>query len=321
MPWSNFLFKRSEAKFLKRSEAKFWREEMNQKVIYQITFSRSKTNFFSKPGIKTKNSLDLNYFLVFSSTGVSFDFIAYFRLDAEIMFVFDRKKFLKLIKALDQIDGIDRFRISSIEPNLLSNEIISFVATSQKFVPHLHIPMQSGSDAMLKSMRRRYDVALYRNRISHIRSVMPDACIGADVIVGYPGETDAEFNKTVEFIKELDINYLHVFTYSERANTTALRVEDVIPVTIRQERNKILTQISHKKKRAFYESQVGSSHTVLWEASENDGMMQGFTENYIKVQRPMDEAKINTVEMVTLVDIGRNGAINIGVDSDMMVVS
>lgn len=229
--------------------------------------------------------------------------------------------FLKLIKALDQIDGIDRFRISSIEPNLLSNEIISFVATSQKFVPHLHIPMQSGSDAMLKSMRRRYDVALYRDRINHIRSVMPDACIGADVIVGYPGETDAEFNKTVEFIKELDINYLHVFTYSERANTTALRVEDVIPVTIRQERNKILTQISHKKKRAFYESQVGSSHTVLWEASENDGMMQGFTENYIKVQRPMDEAKINTVEMVTLVDIGRNGAINIGVDSDMMVVS
>ena len=229
--------------------------------------------------------------------------------------------FLKLIKALDQIDGIDRFRISSIEPNLLSNEIISFVATSQKFVPHLHIPMQSGSDAMLKSMRRRYDVALYRNRISHIRSVMPDACIGADVIVGYPGETDAEFNKTVEFIKELDINYLHVFTYSERANTTALRVEDVIPVTIRQERNKILTQISHKKKRAFYESQVGTTHTVLWEASENDGMMQGFTENYIKVQRPMDEAKINTVEMVTLVDIGRNGAIIIGVDSDMIVVS
>ena len=150
---------------------------------------------------------------------------------------------------------------------------------------------------------------------------MPDACIGADVIVGYPGETDTEFNKTLEFIKELDINYLHVFTYSERTNTTALRVEDVIPIPVRQQRNKILTQISHKKKRAFYESQVGTTHAVLWEASENDSMMQGFTENYIKVQRPMDEAKINTIETATLVDIGRNGAINIGMDADMMVVS
>lgn len=228
--------------------------------------------------------------------------------------------FLSLIKALDEIGGVERFRISSIEPNLLSDEIIDFVASSTKFVPHFHIPLQSGSDNMLKSMRRRYLSELYIDRIAHIKRVMPDACIGVDVIVGFPGETDDEFMKTVELLKGIDISYLHVFTYSERANTTALRIDEVIPMQVRQERNKILTQLSHKKKRAFYESQIGSEHDVLWEASENDGMMHGFTENYVKVQRPYDEEATNRTERVTLHNIERNGMVSTGIESDMLLV-
>ncbi len=230
------------------------------------------------------------------------------------------ESFLQLIQQLDTIEGVERFRISSIEPNLLSDEIIDFVAKSKKFVPHFHIPLQSGSDQMLADMRRRYRTELYRNRVEHIRRVMPDACIGVDVIVGFPGETDEEFMKTVDFIHSIDVNYLHVFTYSERANTTALRIDEVIPMQVRQERNKVLSNISHKKKRAFYEAQLGSTHEVLWEASENEGMMQGFTENYVKVQRPFDPALVNSTQRVQLEQIERNGIVSAGVEADMMLV-
>lgn len=231
------------------------------------------------------------------------------------------ESFFELIKALDEVEGIERFRISSIEPNLLSNEIIDFVGQSKRFVPHFHIPLQSGSDAMLKSMRRRYLTDLYRDRIERIKTNMPDACIGVDVIVGFPGETEDEFMKTVDFVRTLDVSYLHVFTYSERANTTALRIEDVIPMQVRQERNKILSNISHKKKRAFYETQIGSERPVLWEDSDSEGMMHGFTDNYVKVQKPFDEQSVNKTEVLVLGNIERNGLISVGVDADMMTVS
>lgn len=231
------------------------------------------------------------------------------------------ESFFELIKALDEVEGIERFRISSIEPNLLSNEIIDFVGQSKRFVPHFHIPLQSGSDAMLKSMRRRYLTDLYRDRIERIKSHMPDACIGVDVIVGFPGETEDEFMKTVDFVRTLDVSYLHVFTYSERANTTALRIEDVIPMQVRQERNKILSNISHKKKRAFYETQIGSERPVLWEGSDSEGMMHGFTDNYVKVQKTFDEQSVNKTEVLVLGNIERNGLISVGVDADMMTVS
>jgi threonylcarbamoyladenosine tRNA methylthiotransferase MtaB len=221
------------------------------------------------------------------------------------------QNFYDLIRQLDNVEGIDRFRISSIEPNLLSDEIIDFVSKSKRFLPHFHIPLQSGSDEMLQSMRRRYLTDLYKNRIHHIKSVMPDACIGADVIVGFPGETEGAFEQTVDFVKSLPIDYLHVFTYSERANTTALRMDEVVPMSIRQERNKILTQISHKKKRAFYESQLGKAKRVLWEASENEGQMHGFTENYVKVTRAFNPSLINTMEPVVLQSIDREGLVSV----------
>ena len=231
----------------------------------------------------------------------------------------DDENFYKLTTHLDGIEGIERFRISSIEPNLLSNEIIDFVGNSQKFVPHFHIPLQSGSDAMLQSMRRRYDTTLYRESIERIKARMPDACIGVDVIVGYPGETEEEFMKTVDFLKSIDISYLHVFTYSERANTTALRIEDVIPISVRQERNKILTNLSLKKKRSFYESQLGKTHKVLWEDAENDGLMSGFTSNYVKVSAQYDESLVNTTQLVRLQDLDREGLAT--VDASMLTVS
>jgi threonylcarbamoyladenosine tRNA methylthiotransferase MtaB len=221
------------------------------------------------------------------------------------------QNFYDLIRQLDNVEGIDRFRISSIEPNLLSDEIIDFVSKSKRFLPHFHIPLQSGSDEMLQSMRRRYLTDLYKNRIHRIKSVMPDACIGADVIVGFPGETEGAFEQTVDFVKSLPIDYLHVFTYSERANTTALRMDEVVPMSIRQERNKILTQISHKKKRAFYESQLGKAKRVLWEASENEGQMHGFTENYVKVTRAFNPSLINTMEPVVLQSIDREGLVSV----------
>ena len=215
--------------------------------------------------------------------------------------------FYDLVKELDQIEGIDRFRISSIEPNLLSDEIIDYVSTSKRFVPHFHIPLQSGSDNLLVAMRRKYLSDLYRNRVGLIKKLMPDACIGVDVIIGFPGETDQEFQTTYDFLIELDVSYLHVFTYSERDNTTAVRLDDVVPMETRNKRSKMLRILSAKKKRKFYESQIETEHTVLWEATNEEGFMTGFTENYVKVQTPFDAAKVNKTEKVFLDKIDGNG--------------
>tara|TARA_Y100000991_G_scaffold195740_1_gene165238 strand:+ start:77 stop:1372 length:1296 start_codon:yes stop_codon:yes gene_type:complete len=193
------------------------------------------------------------------------------------------ENFYDLIKELDKIEKIDRFRISSIEPDLLSDQIIEFVHNSNKFVPHFHIPLQSGSDQLLKSMRRRYDTKLYSDKIEKIKNLMPNACIGVDVIVGYPGETDEEFNKTMNFLKSLPISYLHVFTYSERANTTAPRMGKVVPMEERRKRSKQLRILSLKLKQKFYQEQIGSQEKVLLETKE-DNSIYGFTENYIKVK-------------------------------------
>lgn len=223
------------------------------------------------------------------------------------------ENFFGLIKELDKVDGIDRYRISSIEPNLLSNEIIDFcLSTAKRFVPHFHIPLQSGSDTLLEAMRRKYDSTLYRNRIEQIKATNPDTCIGVDVIVGFPGETDEEFMITYNFLKDLDISYLHVFTYSERANTAAKKMENIVPIHIRRDRSKMLHILSDKKKRAFYESQIGKSGTVLWENENHEGWMHGFTENYIKVKAPFLESKINTFQLVTYGGIDRDGLMVIG---------
>ncbi len=215
----------------------------------------------------------------------------------------NHEQLIDLVKALDELNGVDRYRISSIEPNLLNDDIISFVAQSKKFVPHFHIPLQSGSDFILSRMRRRYNTALYASRMKQIKDLMPDACIGIDVIVGFPGETDEEFQKTVEFLKSIDFSYLHVFTYSERPNTTAVRMDEVVPPEKRMERRKILQQLSHKKKNAFYRSQKDKQVNVLWEHENRDGMMFGFSENYLKFTRPFDQARANEFEEVTVGDI------------------
>lgn len=218
-----------------------------------------------------------------------------------------KENFYLLVKELDKIENIERFRISSIEPNLLSNEIIDFVAQSNKFVPHFHIPLQSGSDNLLKLMRRKYDTALYRQRVSKIKEVMPHCCIGVDVIVGFPGETDEEFEKTMNFLKELDISYLHVFTYSERANTKALDIESIVPLDVRRERSKQLRILSEKKKRAFYNSFENKKNEVLFEAENDEGIMYGFTKNYIKVAIPYQEELINTLQKVNLNKVNKKG--------------
>lgn len=218
------------------------------------------------------------------------------------------ENFLELLKSLDTINGIDRFRISSIEPNLLSNEIIDFTLNiSERFAPHFHIPLQSGNDRLLKAMRRKYDRALYTDRIATIKKFNPSTCIGVDVIVGFPGETDEEFIETVNFIKELDVSYLHVFTYSERANTTAIKLGKIVPMKIRKERSKQLHILSDKKKRAFYETNVGSTGTVLFEADNSNGWMSGFTENYIKVKVPFNPDLSNTFQYVHLNEIDSDG--------------
>lgn len=219
------------------------------------------------------------------------------------------ENFYQLIKELDKVEGIDRWRISSIEPNLLSNEIIEFVANSKNFVPHFHIPLQSGSDKLLKSMRRKYLTQLYIERVAKIKELMPDACIGVDVIVGFPGETEEEFMKTVDFIKGLDVSYLHVFTYSERANTTAKKMDDVVPVNIRRERSRQLQILSEKKKREFYSTQLSKSKPVLFEAEENEGTIFGFTNNYVKVKLPYDETLVNEIVDVSLSEIDRDGIV------------
>ncbi|NNC82493.1 MAG: tRNA (N(6)-L-threonylcarbamoyladenosine(37)-C(2))-methylthiotransferase MtaB [Flavobacteriales bacterium] len=217
------------------------------------------------------------------------------------------ERFIDVVKALDQEVSIHRLRISSIEPDLLSEEIINTVAASDRFMPHFHIPLQSGSDTLLKAMRRRYDTELYRSRIEYIRSVLPEACIGVDVIVGYPGETEDEFLKTVEFLKSLDVSYLHVFTYSERPNTTAIRSSEKVDMGIRQQRNKILRMLSLKKQRAFYEKYQGRTMRVLLEDNAIDGRMHGFTENYIKVSLPYDPKQGNQIIDVRLDKLNSDG--------------
>lgn len=196
------------------------------------------------------------------------------------------EEFLNLLKALDEIGGIDRFRISSIEPNLLTNDIIQFVAESKHFMPHFHIPLQSGSNKILASMRRRYKRELYAERVSLIKTFMPHCSIGADVIVGFPGEMEDDFNETKQFLQELDVSYLHVFTYSERSNTHAIDLSPIVPVHIRNERNKILRNLSFMKSRYFEEQHRGQTRRVLFEAAKENGMMEGYTDNYIKVTVP-----------------------------------
>ena len=214
--------------------------------------------------------------------------------------------FLDLVKALDEIKGIERFRISSIEPNLLTNEIIEFVAQSQRFVPHFHIPLQSGSNKMLGLMKRRYKRELYVDRVAKIKELMPHCCIGVDVIVGHAGETDEDFLETYNFINELEISYLHVFTYSERENTTALQIKPVVPQSKRSERSKMLHILSDKKRRFFYEKQIGKNFTVLFEEDIENGMMQGFTENYVRVTAKYDPLLINETKLVSLQSINEN---------------
>lgn len=219
--------------------------------------------------------------------------------------------FLDLISELDQVEGIERIRISSIEPNLLKDESIELVSKSISFVPHFHIPLQSGSDDLLKKMKRRYLTSLYQNRVSKIREVMPDASIGVDVIVGFPGETEEKFMETYQFLNELPISYLHVFTYSERENTEAAEMEGVVPIPERKKRNKMLRILSEKKKMAFYQTQLGKTLPVLWEHENKNGLMFGFTENYVRVQKPFDENSINQIEVLKLNKIENDGTVSV----------
>lgn len=217
--------------------------------------------------------------------------------------------FLELVQELDKVEGIHRLRISSIEPNLLKDETINFVANSDNFVPHFHIPLQSGSDNLLKKMKRRYLRKVYTDRISRIKETMPDSCIGVDVIVGFPGETDEHFLETYNYLNDLDISYLHVFTYSERANTEAVLMDGVVPKNIRSKRSKMLRGLSAKKKRAFYESQIGNTLTVLFEGENKEGYIHGFTENYVKVKTPWNPDLVNTLHEVALTKIDEDGLV------------
>lgn len=219
------------------------------------------------------------------------------------------ERFIDLIRAIDEVEGIDRFRISSIEPNLLTNEAIEFVATSKRFVPHFHVPLQSGSNEILRKMGRRYLRELYEDRVSKIKTLMPHCCIGVDVIVGFPGETDELFLETYNFLNALDISYLHVFTYSERANTRAVDMDGIIPMKIRNERSKMLRILSEKKRRKFYEENLGNTFTVLFEEDVEDGKMHGFTENYIRVAAKYDPILINELKSVTLKEINEKGTV------------
>ena len=217
--------------------------------------------------------------------------------------------FLDLIRALNTVEGVDRVRISSIEPNLLSPEIIDFVAQSDNFVPHFHIHLQSGSNIILAKMQRRYKRELYTDRVALIKSVMPHACIGVDVIVGFPGETEALFLETYNFLSDLDVSYLHVFTYSERPGTKATELSEVVPVKVRQKRSKMLRGLSVKKRRALYNSQLGSTHTVLFEGENKKGYIHGFTPNYVKVKTPWNPDLVNTLHPVVLGDIDHDGLV------------
>ncbi|MFV0181679.1 tRNA (N(6)-L-threonylcarbamoyladenosine(37)-C(2))-methylthiotransferase MtaB [Empedobacter falsenii] len=222
--------------------------------------------------------------------------------------------FLELVQELDQVEAIERIRISSIEPNLLKNETIDFVSKSNRFVPHFHIPLQSGNDEILKKMKRRYLSNLYFDRVTKIREVMPNACIGVDVIVGFPGETEELFMDTYNFLNELPISYLHVFTYSERDNTEAIEYDGVVDQGERKRRNKMLRILSEKKRQAFYQSQLGSTQKVLWEHDNKDGKMFGFTENYVKVQTDFNLELVNQTQLVDLVRINHNGIVEVKIN-------
>ena len=215
--------------------------------------------------------------------------------------------FIDLIKALNNVEDVKRFRISSIEPNLCNEEIIDFVASSEKFMPHFHMPLQSGSNEILKNMRRRYKRELYEERVSYIKSVMPHCCIGVDVIVGFPGETEEHFQETYDFLLRLDISYLHVFTYSERANTYAIDMDNPVPMNVRKERNKKLRILSDKKRRAFYESHIDTVRSVLLESQNNNKHSIGFTDNYIKVQIVENKESKNQIIDCHLRDINSEG--------------
>ncbi len=222
-----------------------------------------------------------------------------------------QERFIDLIKALDEVKGIRRYRISSIEPNLLSQEIIDFVAKSKKFVPHFHLPLQSGSDMILRLMDRRYRTYLYRHRVESIKSAMPNACIGADVIVGFPGESEREFLKTYDFLTEIEVSYLHVFTYSERANTKAINMDEAVSPKERSRRSKMLRILSEKKRRKFYEDNVGKEGNVLFEKDIQDGMMRGFTENYIRISAAYDLLMINEIKSVKMKGINSKGLMEV----------
>ena len=219
--------------------------------------------------------------------------------------------FLELVQALDEVEGIDRFRISSIEPNLLSEELINFVAASKRFVPHFHIPLQSGNNEILGQMRRRYQRELYVDRVNQIKRLMPDACIGVDVIVGFPGESDQHFLDTYSFLVDLPVSYLHVFSYSERPNTPAASMQNQVPKAVRQKRSKMLRGLSAKKRHAFYESQLQKTKTILFEAENKEGYIQGFTENYVKVRMPWDPALQNQTLKATLSEIDQKGMVRL----------
>ena len=217
--------------------------------------------------------------------------------------------FLDLVTELDKVEGIERLRISSIEPNLLKNETIDLVSKSRAFVPHFHVPLQSGSNEILKKMKRRYMKELYVDRVSKIKEVMPHACIGVDVIVGFPGETDALFLETYNFLNELDISYLHVFTYSERDNTEAAEMDGIVPKNVRAKRSKMLRGLSAKKRRAFYENQLNTERVVLFEGENKEGYIHGFTENYVKVKAPWNPELVNTLQKVYLKKIDEDGSV------------
>jgi len=222
-----------------------------------------------------------------------------------------KDRFVDLLKELEPVEGLERLRISSIEPNLLTDEIIEFVANSSKLVPHFHIPLQSGSNTILKLMRRRYQRELYTSRVEKIKSVLPDCCIGVDVIVGFPGETDEHFLETYQFLNELNISYLHVFTYSERENTVAAELPGIVPMKVRNERSRMLHILSDKKRRAFYEANLNKTFTVLFENDVEDGLMHGFTENYIRVAAKFDPLLINETKTVLLTSINSKGHVEV----------
>ena len=226
--------------------------------------------------------------------------------------------FLDLIKKLDTIDGIHRMRISSIEPNLLKDETIDFVSKSNSFVPHFHIPLQSGSDELLKNMKRRYLTKTYTNRVLRIKETMPNACIGVDVIVGFPGETDELFLETYNYLSEMNISYLHVFTYSERPNTEAVSMNGIVPKKTRAKRSKMLRGLSAKKRRAFYESQLGNTLTVLFENDNKEGYINGFTENYVKVKTPWNPELINSLKTITLTEIDEDGLVRFNFKKELV---